>query len=178
MIAKENKKGNSLDLDITLEPVSVEQKSVLRQLLELASYDYSEFNGEDVNEHGLFDYPYLDHYWTEPGRWAFFIRIQQKLAGFVMVRCLQEADNKPTYSVAEFLVMRKYRGCGAGKAAAFQVFDRFHGWWHVSQEENNLPAQGFWRKIIAEYTHGNYEEILCAMGEGKVIVQNFVSRNG
>ena len=46
----------------------VEDKLILRGLMELCRHDYSEFNHEDVDEHGLFGYNHLDHYWTESGR--------------------------------------------------------------------------------------------------------------
>jgi predicted acetyltransferase len=62
--------------------------------------------------------------------------------------------------IAEFFVLRKYRHCGVGRAAAFAVFDRFPGHWEVSQIAENSPAQQFWRRIIAQYTHGRYQEVL------------------
>ena len=40
----------------------------------------------DVNDDGAYGYRYLDHYWTEEGRYAYFIKVSGKLAGFVMIR--------------------------------------------------------------------------------------------
>jgi len=34
--------------------------------------------------------------------------------------------------------------------------------------EVNVPAQKFWRKIISEYTKGNYKEIQKADWEGPI----------
>ena len=62
--------------------------------------------------------------------------------------------------IAEFFVMRKYRRMGVGRTAAFAAFEQFPGHWEVSQIFQNLPAQHFWRKVIAEYTHGNYREVV------------------
>ncbi len=53
--------GGEAGIEIEILTAQVEDKSVLRHLLELCLHDYSEFNGKDVNEHGLFDYPYLDY---------------------------------------------------------------------------------------------------------------------
>ena len=56
--------------------VSYEQKTVLRNLMELYQYDMSKYEAEsenDVNEYGLYDYKYLDHYWTEEGRYPYFV---------------------------------------------------------------------------------------------------------
>lgn len=147
-------------MQITLDKVSLEEKSVLRNLLELYKYDFTEYDPEDVNEHGLYEYMYLDHYWTEEGRYPYFIRVNGKLAGFALVRQMGTTDtNETIYSIAEFFVMKKYRGMGVGRSIAFQLFDMFHGVWKIAQIEENKPAQAFWRRIISEYTHNDYEEI-------------------
>lgn len=145
-------------MNILLEAVRVEDKSVLRNLLELCHHDYSEFNGMDLDTHGLYGYEYLDPYWTEPDRYPFFIRVEGKLAGFVMVSRFETPTSGDTYAIAEFFVLRKYRRQGVGKIAAYHIFDMFPGKWSIDQEPGNIPAQTFWRKIIAEYTHNNYQE--------------------
>ena len=137
----------------------VQDKAVLRALLELCQHDYSEFNGEEVDEHGLYGYPYLDHYWTEPGRYPVLMKVNGKWAGFALVRRLSEVDQPPLYAVAEFFILRKYRRKGLGTQLAFYLFDSFAGEWRVGQEPGNLPAQAFWRKQIAEYTGGRFEDL-------------------
>ncbi len=107
-------------------------KPVLRHLIELYLYDFSEFTGEDVGDHGLFGYRYLDHYWTEPDRHPFFIRVGERLAGFVLVRKCPGDDGDSESSIAEFFVMRKYRRRGVGRVAARRVFDMFPGRWEVT----------------------------------------------
>ncbi len=52
--------------------------------------------------------------------------------------------------------MKKYRRLGVGKEASIKVFDMFPGGWEISQWANNLPAQKFWKEVIAEYTKGKY----------------------
>lgn len=141
-------------MDFELTPASVNDKPILRNLLELCQHDYSEFNQADVDEHGLFGYNYLDHYWTEEGRYAFFVKVAGRVAGFALVRQLDDA----THSMAEFFILRKYRRHGLGRRAAHHIFDMFPGAWSVSQEAGNLPAQAFWRRVILEYTDGDYEE--------------------
>ena len=68
-------------MEIRIEPVPAAQKSVLRQMLELYLYDFSEFSKEDLAENGYFGYTYLDAYWQEAGRFPFFIRADGRLAG-------------------------------------------------------------------------------------------------
>ncbi len=145
-------------MDIELQRASIDDKSVLRNLMELCQHDYSEYDGTDVDEHGLFGYKYLDNYWTEAGRAAFLVRVAGKLAGFVLVRRVDAPDRPAIHTIAELFVMRKYRRQGIGRQVACKIFDLFPGQWSIAQEEGNWPAQSFWRRVIAEYTQGAYAE--------------------
>ncbi|WP_442600663.1 GNAT family N-acetyltransferase [Paenibacillus sp. KN14-4R] len=154
---------------IRLDQVKYEQKSVLRNLLELYKYDFTEFDPEDVNESGLYEYMYLDHYWTEEGRYPYFIRVNEQLAGFVLVRELGvDAQQRTIYSIAEFFVMKKYRRNGVGQFAANEIFHTFRGVWEVAEVDTNEPAQHFWRKTIAAYTNNNYQEIQKENWDGPI----------
>jgi len=145
---------------IELIEATLERKSVLRQLIELYEYDFSEFNGEDVNEFGRYDYKYLDHYWTDEGRHPFFIMVDGAYAGFVLINSHSYVlTSGQARSVAEFFVMRKYRRGGVGREAARLVFDRFPGEWEVRQHGDNLPSQAFWERVIGEYTEGRYRKL-------------------
>lgn len=154
---------------IAVHKVQYDQKSTLRNLLELYKYDFSEFDPEDVNENGLYDYMYLDHYWAEKGRHPFFIRVDGKLAGFALVRELGTNEhNQLIYSVAEFFVMKKYRKLGVGQHASYELFNEFSGIWKVAQIETNKPAHFFWRKIIGKYTNNNFQEVREDDWEGPI----------
>ena len=144
-------------MDINLEPILIEQKSVFAQMMELYSYDFSEFSDDDINEFGYYGYDYIDDYWIEEGRYPFFIRVDEKLAGFVLIRSCCEYNSLPhPHNIAEFFVMKKYRQKGIGRTVAIRIFDMFRGGWEISQQINNLPAQSFWGKVVAEYTNGDY----------------------
>lgn len=143
-------------MNIEIEPIRVEQKSVLVRMMELFQYDFSEFSGADLNEYGYFGYAHIDDYWNEEGRAPFFIRVDGRLAGLALVRSCGEYNDLPDpHNVAEFFVMKKYRRKGVGRAAARMIFDRFPGGWEVAWWTGNLPAQHFWRQVIHEYTDGN-----------------------
>jgi predicted acetyltransferase len=154
-------------VNVALEPIAYGDKPVLRRMLELYLYDFTEFTGDDLDEHGEFGYRYLDHYWApDPGeqRFPFFIRVEGKLAGFALVRL-----TGGRYSMAEFFVMRRYRHSGVGAEAARDVFARFPGRWKVAQILSNLPAQAFWRAVIGDVTGGRYAEV----AETDAVVQQF-----
>jgi len=143
-------------LNIELVPVDVSEKEILRNLLEKYDYEFSEYDQRDVNNLGLYGYDYLDHYWTEEGRHAFFIKVDGKLAGFVMINTYLEVEAATDHTVAEFSVMHKYRGRGVGRYAAFRVFDMFPGKWQLKRHPKNLGSVHFWNKIISEYTGGDF----------------------
>ena len=160
-------------MSIELVPISFSDSSVLRHLMQLYLYDFSEFTESDVNHHGLFEYLFLDNYWTEPERYPFLIKVDEHTAGFVLVRKLTDDNGATVHAISEFFVLRKYRRKKVGKQAAFSAFDRFPGHWHVSEINENVSAQKFWRQIIGEYTHGRYKEIRTEADT--VIVQLFNS---
>ena len=144
-------------MNIEIIPAEERHKPVLRQLIELYDYDFSEFTGEDVNEHGYYNYPYLDRYWTEDERYPFFVRVDGSYAGFVLVgKFCRLTEDKGAHSITEFFVMRKYRRMGVGGFAARHVFGLFKGEWEVRVLHANKPALPFWHKTINEYTGGEY----------------------
>ena len=69
-------------MTITLDPIRIEQKSVLMQMMELCNYDFSEFTSDDISEYGYYGYAHIDDYRNEAGRYPFFIRADGKLAGW------------------------------------------------------------------------------------------------
>ncbi|MGB0385264.1 MAG: GNAT family N-acetyltransferase [Ardenticatenaceae bacterium] len=157
-----------------LVPIQLTDKKVLQNLMTMYFHDLSEFTGDDVNPHGQYDYRYLDHYWTEEGRHPFFLKVNGQFAGFALVREIGQADQR-IYSMAEFFVMRKYRGQGIAKQSVFELFTRFRGQWHVAADEQNIPAQGFWRHVIGYYTRGNVREVRDAAWNGPI--QRFSTEN-
>jgi predicted acetyltransferase len=145
--------------------VTFEKKIILRNLMELYQYDMSQYEDEcdsDVNEYGLYDYKYLDHYWTEEGRHPFFVMKSGKLAGFVLVREIKVANTTSKHSVAEFFILRKYRRQGIGKEVAYKVFEMFKGKWSIAWLDTNSSAEAFWKRIVSEFSGGNYSETTYA----------------
>lgn len=139
---------------VEVTPAGIGDKAVLRRLLQLYHYDFSEWSGDDVDEHGEFAHLYLDHYWTDPDSHPFLIRCETRWAGLVLVRTVGVND------MAEFFVMRKYRRSGVGREAARQVFAMFPGPWQVRQLHGNDAATAFWRSVIPD----GYTESLTEAG--------------
>ncbi len=144
-------------MNIQLQTPSRSDRNLVRRMMELYQYDFSEFDGQDLDEHGCFGYGDLDYFWFEPTHAVFLITVDEKLAGFVLI------DNEVVVtgherSVTEFFIMRKYRRQGVGKQVAIEIFRRLPAKWEVRVIEQNSPAQDFWRGVIAEYTQDKFQE--------------------
>ncbi|RXZ76745.1 acetyltransferase [Paenibacillaceae bacterium] len=175
-----NHDGNQIKL---LEG-TVSDKPVIRNLMQLYRYDTSEFNGKDPDRHGIYDYKYLDHYWTEhgqneEGRHAILVQINDLLAGFAFINnfSLIVPRTPTTRSLAEFFIMRKWRRRKFGKVIANEIFEMFPGHWEIRQERENVNAQHFWRKVVGEYTSGGYKEVNVNNEEWDGPIQTF-NNNG
>ncbi|MDQ0859265.1 GNAT family N-acetyltransferase [Bacillus sp. V2I10] len=157
-------------MEFSLKIADFSERTIVENLLQYYSYDFTEFNHNRVNDQGRFnDYPYFENYWTEIGRYPYLIKVREEYAGFVMVRYDASGNY---FSMAEFFIMKKFRQSGLGKKIAHNVFQLHSGKWEVLQVEKNKPAQSFWRKVIGEFTAGDYTE---RMVNGRVI-QTFCSK--
>ncbi|HLZ70037.1 MAG TPA: GNAT family N-acetyltransferase [Dehalococcoidia bacterium] len=172
-------------VSVEVTSAALHEKTVLRHLLELYKYDFSEFTGEDVDAHGLFGYRYLDHYWTEPARWPFLFKVRPaaagsgaegRLAGFALVsdRTILP-ENAGGFDLAEFFVLRRHRRQGIGVAAAGQLFDRFPGRWEVRALAENTGTVAFWRRAIGACTGGAFQEVILDNDAWRGPVQSFVA---
>jgi predicted acetyltransferase len=146
-------------MQIDIQLAKPEEQVLLGRLMELYLYDFTEFDRADVGPDATYGYTYLPLYWTDKGRDPYLVRVNGFLAGFVLV-FEYSMLGAHGHMIAEFFVMRKYRQQGVGKAVAHWIFDRYPGHWEISQIDGNIPAQNFWRRVIADYTGGNYSEIL------------------
>lgn len=141
-----------------------DEKEILKNLLEKYDYEFSQWDKRDVNKLGLYGYDYLDCYWTDKNRWAYFILAADKLAGFAMVNDYSEGNEKTDYTMSEFSVLYKYRKMGVGRQAAFSVFDKFHGSWQIKMHPRNIVSIKFWNNVVSEYTAENYRFIKACDG--------------
>ena len=146
-------------MNITISMVSKDEEEILKNLLEKYNYEFSLYEDTDVNNIGLYGYKYLDHYWTEDGRVAYFIKVNNKLAGFFMIRDQQDNKSEKIHTIAEFFVMYKYRKIGIGTYAMEYIFKNFKGKWQIGYTPRNKTAKIFWNKIVGKYTNGKYEII-------------------
>ena len=143
-------------VDIFLAPIK--KKHVIRHLLELYNHDMSEWEQKDVNEAGLFDYRFLDNYWTEKGRYPYLITADGHYCGFAFVRTAPEQDDYN--SIAEFFIMRKYRKHGLARRLLEYVHEHHPGEWTHAAHINNLVSQAMCRKVFPTLAVGEVKETI------------------
>lgn len=131
-----------MTFEVRLALAGQDEKAAVEQLLEFNAYEHSSFDGADVARDGRFGYSYVDTYWSEPARYPYLVMVGRQIAGLVLVR------TGPPHSIAEFLVLPKYRRSGVGTVAARTAFAQFPGEWEVRQVANNIGATEFWRRAI------------------------------
>lgn len=144
-------------MNVQVTPAKPSEKMVLARLLELYTYDFTEWTNQDINPDGQYGYESLERYFTEENRHPFFITVGGVLAGLALVNanCKYHAHPDAKH-LAQFWVMRKYRKTGIGRAAAHQVFAMFQVPWEVRVLEGNTVAMAFWQQVIERYTQGTY----------------------
>lgn len=135
-----------------------EQEPILANLLELYIHDFSEIQPMEPGPDGRFGYKDLSKYWSELGRHPFLITVDEKLAGFALVkkaRSLSGGDHGADDSVwdmAEFFIVRAHRRKGVALAATQQVWRKFPGPWQVRVMHSNRAALLFWQRAVDRFT--------------------------
>lgn len=145
-------------MQIYLDRVDESKKEVLYRLLQYSLFEESENDLNEMNEDAIFEYKYFDLYFKDDNRDAYFIREKEtdKLLGFAMVNTYMQ-KYQDGHSIAEYLVIPKYRRNKIGKKVAFEIFDKYPGNWEVQPSYNSKKAYMFWKKVIEEYTNNNYK---------------------
>ena len=72
-------------MNTTIKKVTLSEKDTLANLLEKYNYEFSQYDKRQFNSNGLFGYKYLNKYFTEESRYAYFIYVDEILAGFALI---------------------------------------------------------------------------------------------
>jgi predicted acetyltransferase len=97
--------------------------------------------------------------------------------GFAMVARASPSAGQPRidYRMAEFFIARTRRRLGIGAIAVQLILSRFAGRWEITEYLRNAAAVSFWRRVVATYTRGNYQERI-ANGEVRQVFDSSLTR--
>jgi predicted acetyltransferase len=155
-------------LPLEIERVTVQQRDLLRNLLDMYLHEMSAFSEIEMSDEGHMDYPHFSCYWVEPERHPFFVRVKGKLAGFVLVRDMESYRGRLIHTVAEYFILNSYRRLGIGEEIARIVFDHFPGQWQIAVQEDNKVARSFWKTVVWRYTGGKMHEFRTTDWRGPI----------
>ncbi len=151
-------------MSLALVPVSPAEHSLIRNLYPLYLHDLSEFDAHGYYSLDAEGHWQPDHlpYWLSGKAEVhpMLFRLDGRPVGFAFVGQAPFPFMTPgrDFRLSEFFILRAERRHGVGKRAAFAVFDRFQGLWELSQLPANRAATTFWRRVIGEYLHGDFED--------------------
>ena len=136
-----------------LDRVKVEDKDILYRLLQYSLFEESLTDQNEMNNEAIFEYKYFDSYFQDNNREAYIIKEQEtnKILGFAMVNQYMQ-KSKDGHSIAEFMIVPKYRRLKIGKRVAFELFNMHKGNWEVKSSYGSAVALSFWKSVIDEYT--------------------------
>lgn len=145
-------------MNVFLEKVTINNKEILYKLLQYSLFEESEHDLNEMNDQAIFEYKYFDKYFTDLDRDAYFIKEKNtnKLLGFAMVNSYMQIFDKG-HSIAEYMIIPKYRRNKIGKNVAIELFNKYKGNWEVTPSLNSKEAYLFWKNVIEEYTNNNYK---------------------
>ena len=147
-------------MEIHLCKAKKEEKETLYRLLQYSLFEESATDLNEMNDTGILEYKWFENYFKDDDRDAFIVKETgtEKILGFVMINeYVQKVDNG--HSIAEFMVIPKYRRNGIVKKVAFECFNMYKGNWEVSPSYGNEKAYLFWKSVIDEYTDNKNEFI-------------------
>lgn len=146
---------------VTLVAAPLDDYPTIQNMGRFYVYDMSEFMGDEpgwqMPENGLYECIDFKKYWQTDEAFPFMIRYKGELAGFVIVD-KKGSDDKIDFNMAQFYIIRKFKGKGLGKFVAHHCFNMFRGTWEVMVMPHNRGAYQFWKKTISSYTNDTATE--------------------
>lgn len=149
-------------LKAILVPATLADYPVIQNMARFYVYDISRTCGFLSHEwacpkDGMYECFDFKIYFTAENRRAFLIKVDDELAGFVLLH-KQIKDDKFCWNMGEFFVLARFQGKGIGAQIANKIWQQFQGVWEVSVIPENTPAYVFWKRVIAAYTNEQFTE--------------------
>jgi len=134
-------------MKIEIRLAELAERLIVRNLMELYQYDFSELDGTDLDDHGEYGYYDLDCFWVNKAWSAYVIKVDDRWAGFVLTN---DEIYRPgnTRAIVEFFVVRKYRGLGVGRKAAIDIMSQCPARWEIRVIQENQAAEAFWESLL------------------------------
>ena len=151
-------------LKTTLIPATLKDYPIIQNMARFYVYDRSKYMGWECPETGLYECIDFKHYFETSGEHAYLIRVNNELAGFVLLDKMQ-LTAPCDWNMGEFFIVAKFQSQGIGNQIAREIFSLYPGRWSVAAMPENLGAVNFWRKIIKEVSNKQFSEVFKTVKE-------------
>lgn len=152
------------DLPSQLEimTATLEDYPTIQNMARFYVYDMSRYCGFISKDwacpaNGLYEAYDFKTYFEDPARRAYLIKVDDELAGFVLLH-KTGTQAHTDWNMGEFFMLAKFQGKGIGRLVAQKTWQMHPGIWEISVIPENKPALAFWRKIITAFTNGHYTD--------------------
>ncbi|MFT5209053.1 MAG: putative acetyltransferase [Flavobacterium sp.] len=143
---------------ISFSRILEKDRENLESLLQIYLHELSKHSPIKKSDLGLYLYPYLQFYWQESDRVPYFIKSNEDVCGFAMIRQDKNPlDGEDQMELAEFFILKAYRRLHIGSYIAEKLWDLYPTNWRVSVLHANDKAQSFWAVVINKYAKGQFE---------------------
>ena len=147
-------------MEVRTIKIDISEKEILSELLEKYNYEFSQYDKRELPQNAKYGYKYLDNYFTDNDRYAYFIYCDSKLAGFALIRQNPKCERSVNWSIAEFFVTYNYRRQGVATEAVKQLFKMHKGYYHINYHKKNIASELFWNKIVSSFSNNNYDLVV------------------
>ncbi len=132
-----------------LELINESNSYIFDELAQNYEDEFSPTSGKKKNQDRKYS---IDVDWRTPNV-GYYWKEGSKIVGFSIIEPIDGYSE-----IVDFYVVPAYRKKMVGKNMAFAVFNKHPGPWRVRQIPGSEAATKFWRRVIGEYTNGNYTE--------------------
>lgn len=154
-------------MNVDLDLVSAGKKQALKNLVKMYCYEWSQYNGIDIDQNGEFAFERdLDRFFSRERHFPYFVLLDGRIAGFVLIDDDFDYHKDSDYAISEFFILHKYRRMGIGKRAAVEAIKRHPGKWEIKMHPKNKGSIVFWKAVAEEIVGGDYA-IAAECGEAR-----------
>jgi predicted acetyltransferase len=133
--------------DLSIEPATLKDKTLLFRLLQLYFFDSTHWSGEDLQEDGLYECDedgLLNYFDSIKGNRAYILRVSGKPAGLALVEDVP-FEGKQISEFADLFVLPKYRRLGLASAATTQIVVNSEKPWLFAIFRKDREAMRYWQ---------------------------------
>ncbi len=136
---------------LQLKNAAPSERELLWNLIQKYMYEMTSIYNDPMDENGNYSYEYLDEYFTDPKRTAYFIFNDGVLIGFALLCPYSCLDLKVDHTMAEFTIFPAFRRNHFAVAAAKMILEKHKGKWEIKYNERNSGAKRLWNALTEPY---------------------------